>query len=100
MGLFDKKKKGQDVVENTAEGIKLEDADVTASVNNNRRFSVIVDGVTIDTITIGDKDLEFIVTKPGVDPQHNITVIYRLSYNMTLLHTKCRCKVKHDHTAF
>ena len=46
MGLFDKKKKEQDAVENTSQGIKLEDADVTASVNNNRRFSVIVDGVT------------------------------------------------------
>ncbi|MBR1622318.1 MAG: hypothetical protein IJ675_00185 [Pseudobutyrivibrio sp.] len=46
MGLFDKKKKEQHIDENTSESIKLEDSDVTATVNNDRRFSVIVDGVT------------------------------------------------------
>ena len=46
MGLFDKKKKDKGVAENVAEDIKLEDSDVTASVNTDRRFSVIVDGVT------------------------------------------------------
>ena len=45
MGLFDKKKKEKAAAE-AAENIKLEDADVTASVDTNRRFSVIVDGVT------------------------------------------------------
>ncbi len=39
MGLFDKKKK-------TSEEIRLEDADVTSSVDTGRRFSVIVSGVT------------------------------------------------------
>ncbi len=38
MGLFDKKKK--------EENLKIEDADVTSSVNDDRRFFVIVDGVT------------------------------------------------------
>ena len=45
MGLFDKKKKEKSTAE-AAENIKLEDADVTASVDTSRRFSVIVDGVT------------------------------------------------------
>ena len=39
-------------------------------------IEVKVDGVTIDTITIGEKGLEYIVSKPAVDPRHNVTVIY------------------------
>lgn len=47
MGLFDKKKKEANAAaENVAENIKLEDADVSNTVDTNRRFSVIVDGVT------------------------------------------------------
>ena len=47
MGLFDKKKKEVNAAaENVAENIKLEDADVSNTVDTNRRFSVIVDGVT------------------------------------------------------
>ena len=44
MGLFDKKKKDQE--ENKAENIKLEDSDITATIDTNRRFFVIVDGIT------------------------------------------------------
>ncbi len=44
-------------------------------------IEVIVDGVSIENITIGDNDLEYIVSKPAVDPKHNITVIYKSDSN-------------------
>ena len=44
MGLFDKKKKDQE--ENKAENIKLEDSDITATIDTSRRFFVIIDGIT------------------------------------------------------
>ncbi|WP_028235482.1 SseB family protein [Pseudobutyrivibrio sp. MD2005] len=45
MGLFDKKKKEQ-VEESKAEDIRLEDSDITDTIDTSRRFSVIVDGIT------------------------------------------------------
>ncbi|MBE5917260.1 MAG: SseB family protein [Pseudobutyrivibrio ruminis] len=46
MGLFDKKKKEKKVEENLEKEIKLEDSDVTESLNTKERFTVIVDNVT------------------------------------------------------
>ncbi len=46
MGLFDKKKKAQNLEENTSESLNLEDSDVTDKVDTGRRFSVLVEGVT------------------------------------------------------
>ncbi|ADC46813.1 adhesin-like protein [Methanobrevibacter ruminantium M1] len=65
-----------DIIYGADENITVTITGATGGVDPTGTIQVIVDGVTIDTITIGDKDLEFIVTKPGVDPQHNITVIY------------------------
>lgn len=46
MGLFDKKKKVSKVEENTSETLNIEDSDVTDKIDDSRRFSVIVEGVT------------------------------------------------------
>ena len=46
MGLFDKKKKGQNLEESTSENLKVEDTDVTNTIETGRRFFVVIDGVT------------------------------------------------------
>ena len=46
MGLFDKKKKEQNLEADSAKEIKLEDSDVTATLDNSERFSVVIAGVT------------------------------------------------------
>ena len=46
MGLFDKKKKEQEVNTKAAENLNIEDTDVTDKVDTSNRFFVLVEGVT------------------------------------------------------
>jgi len=46
MGLFDKKKKEQEVNTKAAENLNIEDTDVTDKVDTGNRFFVLVEGVT------------------------------------------------------
>ena len=46
MGLFDKKKKEQEVNTKAAENLNIEDTDVTGKVDTSNRFFVLVEGVT------------------------------------------------------
>ena len=65
-----------DIVYGNNENITVIITGVTGGADPTGTIEVKVDGVTVDTITIGEGELEYIVIKPGVDPRHNITVIY------------------------
>ncbi|WP_295617798.1 Ig-like domain repeat protein [uncultured Methanobrevibacter sp.] len=79
---FEVRKGDPTLTENSPDITYGEDENITVSITGvegglspTGTIEVIVDGVIVDTITIGD-DLEYIVIKPLADPKHNVTVVY------------------------
>ena len=80
---FEVRKVNPTLTENSPDIIYGADENITVKITGAEggetptgTIEVLVDGVSVKTITIGQENLEYIVTKPGVDPKHNVTVIY------------------------